>query len=94
MLGFGNALATGEWVGLRLLAVPLLGWAYRIHLGSTASRLPGAQAGGVQLEKVMVGVVLEEGGLWLVMAVEWWLGWYVGELGNRCVGPAVGCGWG
>ena len=30
MLGFGNALATGEWVGLRLLAVPLMGWAYRI----------------------------------------------------------------
>ena len=42
----------------------------------------------------MVGVVLEEGGLWLVMAVEWWLGLYVGGLGNRCVGPAVGCGWG
>ena len=48
MLGLGNALATGEWVGLRLLAVPLMGWAYRIRLGSTASRLPGAQAGGVQ----------------------------------------------
>ena len=48
MLGFGNALATGEWVGLWLLAVPLLEWAYRIRLGSTASRLPGPQAGGVQ----------------------------------------------
>ena len=70
MLGLGNALATGEWVGLRLLAVPLMGWAYRIRLGSTASRLPGAQAGGVQwkhevvgLDKVMVGVALEEDGL-------------------------------
>ena len=100
MLGVDNVLATGGWVGLRLLVVPLLGWAYRIRLGSTASRLPGAQVGGVQwwwevvgLEKVMVGVALEEGGLWLVMAVEWWLGLYVGGLGNRCVGPAVGCGW-
>ena len=48
MLGLGNALAMGEWVGLRWLAVPLMGWAYRIRLGSTASRLPGAQAGAVQ----------------------------------------------
>ena len=70
MLESGSVLATGGWVGQRLPAEPLMGWAYRIRLGSTASRLPGAQAGGVQwkrevvgLDKVMVGVALEEDGL-------------------------------
>ena len=38
MLGLGNALAMGEWVGLRWLAVPLMGSECMILLGNMASQ--------------------------------------------------------
>ena len=70
MLESGNVLATGGWLGQWLPVVPLMGWVCRIRRGSKASRLLGGQVGGVQwkhdvvgLDKVMVGVALEEDGL-------------------------------